>query len=61
MEQLKNRKTKSQSRNKIISMFNLYEKFVDETIITIRIYTPTSYVVNDEWLVNIRGLVTFNI
>ena len=37
MVRLKNRKTKSQSRNKVVSMIELYEKYIDEPIETIRI------------------------
>ena len=54
MERLKNRKTKSQSRNKVVSMIELYEKYVDEPIETIRIWTSTTYLVNDKWNVNIQ-------
>ena len=53
MERLKNRKTKSQSRNKVVSMIELYEKYVDEPIETIRIWTSTTYLVNDKWNVDI--------
>lgn len=54
MERLKNRKTKSQSRNKVVSMIELYEKYVDEPIETIKIWTSTIYLVNDKWNVNIQ-------
>lgn len=54
MELLKNRRTESQSRNKIVSMIELYEKYVDEPIQTIRIWTSTMYLVNDKWDVNIQ-------
>lgn len=54
MERLKNRKTESQSRNKVVSMIELYEKYVDEPIETIRIWTSTRYLVNDKWNVDIQ-------
>lgn len=54
MERLKNRKTESQSRNKVVSMIELYEKYVDEPIETIRIWSSTRYLVNDKWTVNIQ-------
>jgi hypothetical protein len=54
MEQLKNRKTESQSRNKVVSMIELYEKYVDEPIETIRIWSSTRYLVNDKWNVDIQ-------
>ena len=54
MERLKNRKTESQSRNKVVSMIELYEKYVDEPIETIRIWSSTRYLVNDKWNVNIQ-------
>ena len=37
MELLKNRITESQNRNKMTSMVELYEQYVDEKIDTIRI------------------------
>jgi len=54
MERLKNRKTELQSRNKVVSMIELYEKYVDEPIKTIRIWSSTRYLVNDKWNVDIR-------
>jgi hypothetical protein len=54
MERLKNRKTESQSRNKVVSMIELYEKYVDEPIETIRIWSSTRYLVNDKWNVDIQ-------
>lgn len=54
MKRLKERKTKSQSRNKVVSMIELYEKYVDEPIETIRIWTPTKYLINDKWNVDIQ-------
>lgn len=54
MELLKNRKTESQSRNKVVSMIELYEKYVDEPIETIRIWSSTRYLVNDKWNVDIQ-------
>ena len=54
MGKLKNRKTESQSRNKVVSMIELYEKYVDEPIETIRIWSSKSYLVNDKWNVDIQ-------
>lgn len=54
MERLKNRKTKPQSRNKVVSMIELYEKYVDEPIETIRIWSSTRYLINDKWNVDIQ-------
>lgn len=54
MKRLTERKTPSQSRNKIVSMIELYEKYVDEPIETIRIWTSTTYLINDKWNVNIQ-------
>lgn len=54
MERLKQRKTPAQSRNKVVSMIELYEKYVDEPIQTIRIWTSTTYLINDKWNVNIQ-------
>ena len=54
MERLKNRKTESQSRNKVVSMIELYEKYVDEPIKTIRIGSSTRYLINDKWNVDIQ-------
>lgn len=54
MERLKNRKTESQSRNKVVSMIELYEKYVDEPIETIRIWSSTRYLINDKWNVDIQ-------
>ena len=54
MERLKNRKTESQSRNKVVSMIELYKKYVDEPIETIRIWSSTRYLVNDKWNVDIQ-------
>ena len=55
MKRLKNRRTKSQSRNKVVSMIELYEKYVDEPIETIRIWASTTYLVNDKWNVDIQN------
>ncbi len=54
MERLKKRKTESQSRNKVVSMIELYEQYVDEPIETIRIWSSTRYFVNDKWNVDIQ-------
>ena len=54
MEKLLKRRTLSQSRNKIGSMMDLYERYVDEPIETIRIYSSTSYLINSRWKVNIQ-------
>ena len=53
MIKLKNRKTKSQSRTKIVSMIELYEQHIDEPIETIRVLSSTKYVINDRWNVDI--------
>jgi len=53
MEPLKIRKTPSISRRKIISMINLYEKYVDEKILSI---DPYGYIkgTNNNYNVNIQ-------
>ena len=53
MKRLENRGTESQSRNKMVSMIDLYEQYVDESILTIRIWTSTTYIINDKWVVDI--------
>lgn len=53
MERLINRKTESQSRNKLVSMIELYEQYVDEDIDTIRICSSIRYLINDKWIVDI--------
>ncbi len=53
MERLKNRRTESQSRNKMVSMIELYEQYVDEEIDTIRVWSSTRYLINDKWTVDI--------
>jgi len=53
MKQLENRGTKSQSRNKMVSMIELYEQYVDESIQSIRIWSDTMYLINDKWVVDI--------
>lgn len=53
MKRLKNRRTESQSRNKMVSMIELYEQYVDEPIETIRIWSSTRYLINDKWTVDI--------
>jgi hypothetical protein len=53
MIKLKNRKTESQSRTKIVSMIELYERHIDEPIETIRVFSSTKYVINDRWNVDI--------
>mgnify|MGYP006362989247 CR=1 FL=1 len=54
MERLSRRKTPSQSRNKVVSMIELYEKYIDEPIETIRVWTSTKYLINDKWNINIQ-------
>lgn len=54
MKPLTKRNTPSQSRNKVVCMIELYEKYVDESIETIRIYTPTTYLINNKWSVDIQ-------
>jgi len=53
MERLKNRRTKSQSRDKMVSMIELYEQYVDEDINTIMVWSLTRYIINDKWSVDI--------
>jgi hypothetical protein len=53
MKRLENRRTKSQSRNKMVAMIELYEQYVDESIETIRIWSSTRYLINDKWNVDI--------
>ena len=53
MKRLENRRTESQSRKKMVSMIELYEQYVDEPIETIRIWSSTTYLINDKWNVNI--------
>jgi len=53
MKRLEKRRTETQSRNKMVSMIELYEKYVDEPIETIRIWSSTSYLINDKWNINI--------
>jgi hypothetical protein len=53
MKRLEKRSTESQSRNKMVSMIELYEQYVDESIQSIRIWTSTMYIINDKWVVDI--------
>jgi len=53
MKRLENRRTESQSRKKMVSIIELYEQYVDEPIETIKIWTSTTYLINDKWSVNI--------
>ena len=53
MKRLENRGTESESRNNMVSMIDLYEQYVDESIQTIRIWTSTMYIINDKWVVDI--------
>jgi hypothetical protein len=53
IKRLENRSTESESRNKMVSMIDLYEQYVDESIQTIRIWTSTMYIINDKWVVDI--------
>ena len=55
MERLKNRITDSQSRTKLVSMVELYEKYIDEPIGTIRIFSSTVYLINDKYTVDINS------
>ena len=43
MEKLKNRKTPLSSKNKLVVAVNLYEKYVDEVIQSIKIISSTIY------------------
>ncbi len=53
MERLKKRNTPSNSKKKVVSAIVLYEQYVDEPIHKIKIYSSTSYCINDKWNVNI--------
>ena len=53
MERLKNGNTKSQSRNKMVSMINLYEQYIDEPIENIRVWSSNIYLINDKWNVDV--------
>ena len=53
MKRLEKRSTNSQSRNKMVSMIDLYEQYVDESIQSIRVWSPTTYFINDKWVVDI--------
>jgi len=53
MKKLEIRGTKSQSRNKMVSMIELYDQYVDESIQSIRIWSDTMYLINDKWVVDI--------
>ena len=53
MKQLENRSTESQSRDKMVSMLELYEQYVDESIQSIRIWSSTMYLINGKWVVDI--------
>jgi len=55
MELLKKRKTPLSSKRKIASAINLYEKYVDEPIETIKIWSSTYYTIKgkDEYNVDI--------
>ena len=54
MERLTQRKTPLQSKNKVVSAINLYEKYVDKPIETIKIWTSTRYLINDKYTVDIE-------
>jgi hypothetical protein len=53
MKRLEKRSAESQSRNKMVSMIELYEQYVDESIQSIRIWSSTMYLINDKWTVDI--------
>lgn len=53
MKRLEKRSTESQSRNKMVSMIELYEQYVDESIQSIIIWSSTTYLINDKWVVDI--------
>ena len=53
MKRLEKRSTESQSRNKMVSMIDLYEQYVDESIASIRIWSSSIYLINDKWVVDI--------
>jgi hypothetical protein len=54
MKRLENRITESQSRDKMVSMIELYEQYVDESITSIRLWSSTMYLINDKWVVDIN-------
>ena len=55
MERLKERKTRSQSRNKVVSMIELYEQYVDDVHILIISIGSSTYLINDKWNVDIQN------
>lgn len=55
MEILKNRKTPLQSKRKVVVMMNLFERYVDEKIVSIEVETGLIKGENYEYRVDIRN------
>jgi hypothetical protein len=53
MKILKERQTPLQSKNKLVTAMNLYEKYVDEPVRSIEVYSDNYYLINNKWSVNI--------
>jgi hypothetical protein len=53
MKILKERQTPLQSKNKLVTAMNLFEKYVDEPVRTIEVYGDNYYLINNKWSVNI--------
>jgi len=53
MKILKERQTPLQSKNKLVTMMNLFEKYVDEPVRSIEVYSRNYYLFNNKWSVNI--------
>jgi len=53
MKILKERQTPLQSKNKLVTMMNLFEKYVDEPVRSIEVYSDNYYLINNKWSVNI--------
>ncbi len=53
MKILKERQTPLQSKNKLVTAMNLYEKYVDEPVRSIEVYSGNYYLFNNKWSVNI--------
>jgi hypothetical protein len=52
-EPIRSRKNDAISKNKLNNALFLFEKYIDETAETIKIISPTIYLINDFWEVNI--------
>jgi hypothetical protein len=53
MKILKKRQTPLQSKNKLVTAMNLFEKYVDEPVRSIEVYSDNYYLINNKWSVNI--------